>query len=71
MDNNAERLQLIKQAKRQLQKDLPVTFMHHPTDYILQHQWLKNYFPNGIMHNTYKFYDIDSNARFQSQKAWN
>lgn len=71
MDNTPERLQLIKKAKYQLQKDLPFTFMYHPTDYILRHSWLKNYFPNGIMHNTYKFYDINPQERFASQKEWN
>ena len=71
MNNTPQRLKLIKKAKYQLQKDLPITFMFHPTDYILRHSWLQNYFPNGIMHNTYKFYDINPQERFAAQKAWN
>ena len=71
MNNTPQRLELIKKAKYQLQKDLPITFMFHPTDYILRHSWLQNYFPNGIMHNTYKFYDINPQERFAAQKAWN
>ena len=32
MNNTPQRLKLIKKAKYQLQKDLPITFMFHPTD---------------------------------------
>ena len=71
MDNSPERLAMIRQMTRILQRDAPWVFGFHPKSYALGHGWLKNRKPNNIANNTLKYQRVDYATRQRLRDEWN
>jgi ABC-type transport system substrate-binding protein len=71
MDNSPERLALIRQMTRVLQRDAPWVFGFYPKSYALGHGWLKNRKPNNIANNTLKYQRVDVASRQKLRDEWN
>ena len=62
MDSGPERLQIIKEMTRIVQKDAPWVFGYFPVSFSLQHEWVKNIKSNSMANNTMKYIRIDSES---------
>ena len=71
MDNTPERLDIIRQMNRILQRDAPWVFGLHPKSYTLGHRWLKNRKPNDVGNNILKYQRIDTADRATARRQWN
>lgn len=71
MDNNAERLQIVRRMNRILQEDAPWVFGFHPKSYVLRHAWLKNRKPSDVGNNTLKYQRLDVAERQSRRAEWN
>ena len=71
MENSPERLTLIREMNRLLQRDAPWVFVYHPVVFGLSHQWLKNSKPSALGRGNFKYLRIDASQRTESRQAWN
>ena len=71
MENSPERLEIIREMNRLLQRDAPWVFVYHPVRFGLSHQWLKNNKPTSTGYNTLKYLRIDGGQRAESRQEWN
>ena len=71
MENSPERLKIIRQMNRLLQRDAPWIFTYHPVNFGLSHRWLKNYKPSSVGYNTLKYRRIDAGLRAENRQEWN
>ena len=71
MENSPERLTLIREMNRLLQRDAPWVFVYHPVVFGLSHQWLKNSKPSALGRGNFKYFRIDASQRTESRQAWN
>ncbi len=71
MANSPERLGIIREMNRLLQRDAPWVFVYHPVNFGLSHQWLKNRKPTSTGYNTLKYFRIDGEQRSKSRQEWN
>jgi oligopeptide transport system substrate-binding protein len=71
MENNSERLAIIRQMNRILHHDAPWVFGLHPKSYTLGHYWLKNRKPNDVGNNILKYQRVDVAERAVARRDWN
>lgn len=70
-ENDAERLELIREMISILEEERPWIELFHPEDYALYHGWLRNVKPAGMSFPTAKYRDLDPALREQRRRAWN
>ena len=71
MENTPERLALIREMNRILQRDAPWVFTYHPVSFGLSHEWVQNSKPNALGGGTLKYLRIDADQRAVNREAWN
>jgi len=71
MENTPERLAIIRQMKRIMQRDAPWLFGYHDISFALIHDWYHNAYPNPMANNTLKYRRIDPGLRAEKREAWN
>ena len=71
MENSPERLEIIRQMNRLLQRDAPWIFTYHPVSFGLSHQWVKNNKPSSTGYNTLKYLRVDAEQRAENRQEWN
>lgn len=62
---------LVARMVARLQADAPWIWGYHPQTVGLLHSWVKDLYPNRLIHNRYKYLSIDVKTRIQAQRAWN
>ena len=68
MEDCPERTALYKKMVAIATRDCPWIFCTHRLGFVLQQGWLKNYKPNDLASNTYKYYRIDNNLKRELKK---
>lgn len=71
MNDSAERLELINELNRMVQRDAPLVWGFHPVAFGLFHDWVRNVKPNSMANNELKYYRLDAAKREAKRKAWN
>ena len=71
MSNSPKRLQIIEEMLEIYRKDRPWASSFHPTTFILNNAWVKNFKPHGISQVTLKYQDIDTELRENRRDEWN
>ena len=71
MSNSSKRLQIIEEMVEIYRKDRPWASSFHPTTFILNNAWVKNFKPHGISQVTLKYQDIDIELRENRRDEWN
>jgi oligopeptide transport system substrate-binding protein len=71
MEDTPERLAIIHRMRDIVVEDAVWTPRFHSVDFILQHQWVKNYKPHGITGGYLKYRDEDVALRERLRKEWN
>ena len=71
MENNPQRLAIIQEMKRIVQRDAPWVFTYHPVSFGLYHQWVKNAKPSNMANNTLKYLRMEGKVRQEKRQEWN
>jgi len=71
MENTPERLAIVQRMRDIVVEDAVWVPRFHTVDFILQHQWVKNYKPHGITGGYLKYRDVDVALRERLRKEWN
>jgi ABC-type transport system substrate-binding protein len=71
MDNTEERLSIIKEMTRTLQRDAPWVWSYHPVAFSLAHEWIGNRKANSMANNTIKYITLDAKKRAEQRRSWN
>ena len=71
MENGPERLNIIREMKKIMQRDAPLVWGYHPVGFSLFHSWLFNNKPNSMANNTFKYQRLNPAAREQYREKWN
>ena len=71
MQNNDQRMALIKRAVKILREDSPWVFGNFSTAYGLYHSWYKNAKPTPFGGNTLKYKRINVEERQKKRGDWN
>lgn len=71
MDNTPERLVLIREMIRVLQRDAPWAWGLHPVAFGLSHSWVGNLKSNPMANNKLKYIKLDPEVREEMRYAWN
>ena len=71
MDNSPQRLKIIKEMTRIVQRESPWVWGFYPVSFGLQHQWVKNIKSNSMANNTMKYMRIDAEMRAEFREKWN
>jgi oligopeptide transport system substrate-binding protein len=71
MDDTPERLAIIHKMRDIVVEDAIWIPSVHSVDYILVHQWVRNYKPHGITGGYLKYRDVDVALRSRLRKEWN
>jgi ABC-type transport system substrate-binding protein len=71
MENTPERLKIIEEMTKIVQKDAPWIWGMNPKQFGLYHQWYKNTKPNLMGHNTMQYKRIDADLRERKRAEWN
>jgi ABC-type transport system substrate-binding protein len=70
-DNDARRLEMIRQMTALLEEERPWIELFHNEDYALYHAWLENVKPFGMSFPTIKYRDLDPERRAALRREWN
>lgn len=65
------RTALVARMVARLQADAPWVWGYHPQTVGLLHAWVKDLYPNRLIHNRYKYLAVDQKARVAARRAWN
>lgn len=65
MEDTPKRTVLIDQAVNIIRKEAPLMFFYYPIDYVIYHDWFKNFTRSGVLHNSDKYQDIDAEERLE------
>jgi ABC-type oligopeptide transport system substrate-binding subunit len=71
MDHSPERLTLINQLIKIIQKDAPMVWGYHPQEFLLKQSWYQNVIVSGMANNTLKYQKLDVAARIKMQDKEN
>jgi ABC-type transport system substrate-binding protein len=71
MDNTPERLRVIKEMTRIIQRDSPWVWGYHPVAFGLYHGWTGNIKPNPMANNSMKYVKVDPVRREGLREGWN
>ncbi len=71
MDNGPERLAIIREMLRIVQRDAPWLFGFYPKTLSLHHAWVGNLKPNLMANNTLKYLRVAGAERAVRAAAWN
>jgi len=71
MNNNPERLTIIRRMVEIARRDAPWIWGVHPKQFALQHAWVYNTKLNNMANNTLKYVRIDPVLRATRREAWN
>lgn len=71
MENNPERLAIIKQMQEIIRHDAPWVYGFHPKVFSLSHRWYHNLKPHSMANNKLKYQRIDSQRRKVLRLQWN
>lgn len=71
MDNSSERLGIIREAVRVLQRDSPWVWGYIPVSFGLSHSWVGNIKPNAMANNAMKYRSLDAELRAEKRGTWN
>jgi len=71
MENNPERLAIIRRMKHILQRDAPWVFGYHPKSFGLYHEWARNVKPREIGLGGLRYFRVEASTREQSRREWN
>ncbi len=71
IESGPDRLLIIKQMNRILQKDAPWLWGFHPKAFSLFHDWYKNVKPNLMANNLLKYKRVEGDLRKQQRTSWN
>jgi len=71
LPNNDLREKLITQMISITQKDAPFVWGYHPEAFTLKHAWVIDAYPNDMIRNAAKYYQIDAQLRQKSRSLWN
>lgn len=71
MPDGPARFSVIQRMQEILRHDAPWVFGVHPKSYSLHHAWYKNYKPNQMANNTFKYLQIDAVQRMHRRMEWN
>ncbi len=63
MSDSPQRRRLYREMERMVMEDCPAVFMNHRINYILHHDWYKNYKPHAYGYGLAKYRRIDVNKR--------
>ncbi len=71
MENDAERLRVIRSMLDIARRDAPWIWGLHPKRFTLQHAWVYNTKPHDMANNTMKYLRLDPELRAQQRTQWN
>ena len=71
MENNEERMMIIKSMLSLLHHDAPWAWGFHPKQFSLYHSWNQNVKPNLMANNILKYRKLDIVERANKQEEWN
>jgi len=71
MPNSPQRLKIIHQMMRIVQKDAPWVWGFYPKSLTLYHHWYHNIYPNLMANNSLKYRRIEGESRWQAIQQWN
>jgi len=71
MEDNPERLRIIRKMVGILVEDAVWIPGTHSVSYILKHQWVRNFKPHGITGGYLKYRDVDVELRRRLRRQWN
>jgi len=63
MPDSPERTKIYEKMAHIVMEECPWIFATYPLSYTLQYDWLKNFKPNDVAYNIYKYYKIDTGLR--------
>jgi ABC-type oligopeptide transport system substrate-binding subunit len=63
MPDSPQRDELYRQAERMILQDCPAAFLLHGVEYVLLHDWVKNYKSNVFAYGASKYRRIDTAKR--------
>lgn len=69
MPHSPARLALQKQAEEVIFGDAAIALLNYPLAFSPYFGWLKNYRPNGLIWNQYKYLDVDTENRVKGKKS--
>jgi ABC-type transport system substrate-binding protein len=70
-DNDAERLEIIREMRGILERERPWIELFHPEEYALYHGWLEGVKPAGLSIPTVKYRELDPSLRAELREQWN
>jgi len=71
LENDPQRLEIIREIKRILERERPWIELYHRESYALYHAWMHNVKPAGLSLPAAKYVDVDPLLRRAMREQWN